>query len=107
MPSRADHAGFVGMSFFSDNQGYIWQASKNTVDSYPIEFQEADAVELEDGRIMLFARTYSGHPARAYSSDMGQTWSKGEFNQGTDHGKRRRFPVYGEFHQRVIFCLSG
>jgi sialidase-1 len=77
-PSTEDHSGFVGMSFFSDDQGYTWQVGKNTVDMQPIEFQEADAVELKDGRIMMFARTYSGHPARAYSSDKGQTWSKGE-----------------------------
>ena len=72
-----DHAGFVGMSFYSDDQGHSWWPSKNTVDMYPIEVQEADAVELKDGRVMMFARTYSGHPVRAYSKDGGQTWSKG------------------------------
>jgi sialidase-1 len=44
----------------------------------PIEVQEADGVELKDGRVMMFARTYSGHPVRAYSSDGCATWSKGE-----------------------------
>lgn len=78
LPSSDDHSGYVGMSFFSDDDGYSWQASKNTVDMYPIEVQEADAVELKDGRVMMFARTYSGHPVRAYSSDGGETWSKGE-----------------------------
>lgn len=78
MPSTQDHAGYVGMSFFSDDQGYSWQPSTNTVDMYPIEFQEADAVELKDGRILMFGRSYSGHPVRAYSSDNGATWSKGE-----------------------------
>ena len=77
-PSSDDHSGYVGLSFFSDNQGYIWQAGRNTVDMSPIEFQEADAVELKGGRILMFARTYSGHPARAYSHDQGETWSKGE-----------------------------
>ncbi len=77
-PSSSDHGGYVGMSFFSDDQGYSWQASKNTVDMQPIEVQEADAVELKDGRVMMFARTYSGHPIRAYSADHGETWSKGE-----------------------------
>jgi len=77
-PSSDDHGGYVGMSFFSDDRGYSWQTSKNTVDMRPIEVQEADAVELKDGRIMMFARTYSGHPVRAYSSDRGETWSKGE-----------------------------
>ena len=78
MPSRADHAGYVGLAFYSDNDGYGWQASKNTVDMYPIEAQEADGVELKDGRILMFGRTYKGHPFRAYSNDQGETWSKGE-----------------------------
>lgn len=77
-PSSDDHGGYVGMAFFSDDQGFSWQASKNTVDMQPVEVQEADAVELKDGRLMLFARSYSGHPVRAYSSDGGSTWSKGE-----------------------------
>lgn len=81
MPSTEDHSGYVGMSFFSDDGGYSWYPSKNTVDLYKerkIEVQEADAVELKDGRLMMFARTYSGHPVRAYSEDKGETWSAGE-----------------------------
>ena len=77
-PSTNDHGGYVGIAFFSDDQGYGWQVSKNTVDMHPMEVQEADAVELKDGRVMMFGRTYSGHPVRAYSSDKCQTWSKGE-----------------------------
>jgi sialidase-1 len=80
-PSTDDHSGYVGAACFSDDQGLSWKISKNTVDMQPIEVQEADAVELKDGRIMMFARTYSGHPARAYSSDGGETWSKGEMIQ--------------------------
>ncbi len=81
MPSTNDHGGYVGMAFFSDDLGHSWQASKNTVDMYKdqkVEVQEADAVELKDGRVMMFARTYSGYPVRAYSKDGCQTWSKGE-----------------------------
>jgi len=77
-PDTRDHSGYVGMSFYSDDQGHSWQASKNVVDMQPIEVQEADAVELKDGRVLMFARTYSGHPVRAYSSDGGDTWSAGE-----------------------------
>lgn len=77
-PTDRDHSGYVGSAFFSDDGGFSWQVSQNTVDMMPIEFQEAHAVELKDKRVMLFARTYSGHPARAYSSDGGLTWSKGE-----------------------------
>ena len=78
MPSTRDHSGYVGLSFFSDDQGHSWQVSKNVVDMQPVEVQEADAVELKDGRLMMFARTYSGFPVRAYSSDRGETWSEGE-----------------------------
>ena len=77
-PSSRDHSGYVGLAFFSDDGGYSWQASKNTVDMQPIEVQEAGGVELKDGRVMMFARTYSGYPVRAYSSDGCETWSKGE-----------------------------
>jgi len=77
-PSSRDHSGYVGTAFFSDDMGYSWQVSENTVDMMPIEVQEADGVELKDGRILMFARTYSGHPVRAYSDDGCKTWSKGE-----------------------------
>jgi len=77
-PSSEDHAGFVGLAFYSDDDGYSWQVSKNVVDMQPLEVQEADGVELRDGRVMMFARTYSGHPVRAYSSDGCETWSAGE-----------------------------
>lgn len=78
MPDTNDHNGYVGISFFSDDLGYSWQVSQNTVDMYPIEVQEPDAVELKDGRILMFGRTYTGHPVRAYSCDGGETWGKGE-----------------------------
>lgn len=84
MPSTNDHSGYVGMSFFSDDGGYTWQASKNTVDMYKdeqMEVQEADAVELKDGRLLMFARTYSGHPVFAYSEDKGETWGPGIFRE--------------------------
>ena len=78
MPSTNDHSGYVGIAFFSDDLGHSWQVSKNTVDMQPVEVQEADAVELNDGRVMMFARTYSGFPVRAYSQDQCETWSPGE-----------------------------
>ena len=77
-PSTRDHNGYVGLAFYSDDNGHSWHASKNVVDMMPVEVQEADGVELKDGRVMMFARTYSGFPVRAWSSDGGETWSKGE-----------------------------
>jgi len=81
LPSTSDHSGYVGMSFYSDDNGHGWHPSRNKVDLFQtqkVEVQEADAVELKDGRLLMFARTYSGHPVRAYSSDRGETWSAGE-----------------------------
>ena len=82
MPSSDDHSGYAGISFFSDDEGYSWQVSKNIVDMAPIEFQEAGAVELKDGRILMLGRSYSGYAVKAYSSDGGETWSKGEKVEG-------------------------
>ena len=78
-PSTRDHAGYVGMTFFSDDGGYSWQRSKNTVDMVKqgVEVQEADIVELKDGRVLMFARSYSGHPVFAYSEDKCASWGKG------------------------------
>ena len=100
-PSSRDHNGYVGISFFSDDGGYSWQVSKNTVDMKPIEVQEADAVELKDGRLLMFARTYSGHPVRAYSEDGGETWSEGEVIEELDMPYAglptvRRIPATGD-----------
>ncbi len=78
MPSSHDHNGYVGMAFYSDDNGHSWHASENFVDMKSIEVQEPDGVELKDGRVMMFARTYSGFPVRAYSEDGCKTWSKGE-----------------------------
>jgi sialidase-1 len=77
-PSSNDHNGYVGTAFYSDDNGYSWQVSKNVVDMLPIEVQEAHAVELKDKRVMMFARTYSGHPVCAYSSDGCESWSEGQ-----------------------------
>lgn len=77
LPSTSDHSGYVGMTFFSDDGGYSWRPSTNTVDLYKdenVEVQEADAVELKDGRLLMFARTYSGYPVFAYSDDKGESW---------------------------------
>jgi len=60
--------GLCGDSFFSDDQGYSGSRALNTVDMYPSTSRKATAVELKDGRILLFARSYSGHPVRAYST---------------------------------------
>jgi sialidase-1 len=78
---KNDHAGYVASAFTSDDDGISWWMSRNEVDTLPVEAQEPDVVELRDGRLMMVYRTYSGHPGRAYSTDLGETWSKGEMMQ--------------------------
>jgi len=80
-PSTEDHNGYVSLVFYSDDQGYSWQKAKNAIDMDPHEAQEPHVVELKDGRLLLIFRTYSGCLGRAYSTDKGETWSKGELVQ--------------------------
>jgi hypothetical protein len=77
-PSEKDHEGYVCVVFYSDDNGYSWQMSKNDVDMDPHEAQEPHVVELKDGRLLMVFRTYSGYLGRAFSEDKGETWSKGE-----------------------------
>ncbi len=76
-PSSADHSDFAAATFYSDTNGHSWFMS-NEINVLPIEAQEPHVVELKDGRVLLVFRTYSGFIGRAYSSDGGKTWSKGE-----------------------------
>ncbi len=108
MPSSDDHSGYAGICFFSDDQGYSWQVSANIVDMAPVEFQEPHAVELKDGRVMMVGRTYSGYPVKAYSSDGGQTWSRGEKMEGISMPCAglptvKRLPATGDL---VLFWIS-
>ena len=73
-----DHRGYVSMVFYSDDDGYSWHQSENVVDTLPLEAQEPHVVPLNDGRLMMLCRTYSGYIVRSYSDDEGVTWSKGE-----------------------------
>ena len=83
-PDSRDHSGYVGIACYSDDEGYSWQVSENTMDMQPDEVQEPDGIELKDGRVMMFARSYSGFAVRAYSSDGCQTWSAGERVEGIE-----------------------
>lgn len=110
-PSSADHNGYVGAMFYSDNNGVSWQMSTDMVDLIPegVEVQEADAIELKDGRILMFGRTYSGHPVESYSSDGGVTWSKAEFIEEIETPSAglptvRRIPKTGDL---VFLFQSG
>ncbi len=75
---RGDHGGYVSYTAWSDDDGLKWHRSTNEVNMLPIEAQEPHVVELKDGRVMMLMRSYSKYVGRAYSTDRGQTWSKGE-----------------------------
>lgn len=76
--SGDDHRGYISYSFYSDDNGYSWRKSDNEINMLPVEAQEPHVVELKDGRLMMLMRTYHRYVARAYSTDQGVTWSKGE-----------------------------
>lgn len=87
-PSSADHSDYACVVFYSDTNGYSWQVSKNDIDMLPHEAQEPHVVELQDGRLLLLFRTYSGCVGRAYSTDRGETWSAGELVEALPLSKR-------------------
>ena len=71
------------MCWLSDDDGLTWRRSKDrfyTDDAAGrrVVTQEPGAVELRDGRVLLYARTDAGRQYFYYSSDGGDTWTKGE-----------------------------
>ena len=71
------------MCWLSDDDGLTWRRSKDrfyTDDAAGrrVVTQEPGAVELKDGRVLLYARTDAGRQYFYYSSDGGDTWTKGE-----------------------------
>ena len=71
--------------YYSDDGGQSWQRSANEVHA-TIErgvaggysMAEAQAAELEDGRLLLMANTSLGRLYRSYSEDQGCTWLEAE-----------------------------
>lgn len=98
----SDHRGYVSYVYYSDDNGYSWRKSSNEVNVLPVEAQEPHVVELKDGRLMMFCRTYSGYVLRSYSTDKGVTWSKGEpvkdliLSQDSSALSLKRIPATGD-----------
>ncbi|MBI1320459.1 MAG: exo-alpha-sialidase [Candidatus Hydrogenedens sp.] len=68
----------TAICYLSDDGGATWRAGKGTIEAPEKSrtgLQEPLVVELNDGRIMLLARTDQGCQMRAYSTDGGDTWS--------------------------------
>ena len=68
--------------YLSDDDGRSWRRGRfaETLDDQGrhVTVQEPGAVELKDGRVLLYARTDRGRQWFLYSSDGGETFSKGE-----------------------------
>ena len=62
---------------FSDDEGETWRVGKPTgaykADGTRVVTQEPGAIELKDGRLMVFARTNAGSQWAGYSTDGGET----------------------------------
>jgi len=71
------------MCYISDDMGQSWRRSVSTLrghhdDGSRILLQEPGVIELQDGRIMMWARTNSGAQYLSWSEDNGETWSAAE-----------------------------
>ena len=68
--------------YLSDDDGRSWRRGRfaETLDDQGkhVVVQEPGAVELKDGRVLLYARTDRGRQWFPYSSDGGETFAKGE-----------------------------
>ena len=72
--SRGWENGFI-YCYFSDDNGLTWKCSKEIKKPDNVITQEPGVVELKNGSVMLFMRTYSGVQYISYSEDKGDTWS--------------------------------
>lgn len=71
------------LCYISDDKAQTWHRSKDSQDGTQADgkqtiLQEPGLVELQDGRLMMWARTNGGSQYVCYSKDRGETWSKFE-----------------------------
>ena len=69
------------MCYLSDDLGKSWNRSKSVLkgarsDGSRVTLQEPGVIELQDGRLMMFARTDDGSQYLSWSTDQGKTWSQ-------------------------------
>jgi hypothetical protein len=68
------------LCYFSDDSGQTWQRSTSALkgshpDGTRILLQEPGVLELQDGRLWMWARTNEGYQYQSWSSDGGDTWT--------------------------------
>ena len=69
------------MCYLSDDLGKSWNRCESVLkgarsDGSRVTLQEPGVIELQDGRLMMFARTDDGSQYLSWSSDRGKTWSQ-------------------------------
>lgn len=72
--SRNGH--FVCTCFLSDDSGKTWRAGTDKVDQPQRGAMEPEAIELNDGQLMMIVRTQLGIIATSLSTDGGDHWSE-------------------------------
>lgn len=76
---KPDWAGTIGC-YLSDDLGRSWYPSKTWQETYRagetkrVTTQEPGVIELQDGRLLMWARTDAGEQYRAFSRDGGESW---------------------------------
>ncbi len=76
---KPDWAGTI-MAYLSDDGGKTWHRSKDQLvckspSGKRITLQEPGVVELNDGRLLMFARASGGFQQFSHSRDGGETWT--------------------------------
>ncbi len=62
-------------TYFSDDNGVTWQASKEVRNPKNITLQEPGLVSLKSGKLMMIIRTDEGVQFAAHSRNSGETWT--------------------------------
>jgi sialidase-1 len=73
---KGDH--YKAFCYYSDDDGHTWDLSTEKIDLPMRGAEEPSMVELKDGTIMSTLRTGLGTVYKAYSYDIGETWSAPE-----------------------------
>ena len=69
----------LGLCFFSDDGGETWRCSRTPASLKDARgMAEPCVAEIDDGRLIILARTGSGFKYRSWSADGGDTWSAPE-----------------------------
>ncbi len=68
------------LAYLSDDDGRTWRRSEPLAEPVKTDggklvmLQEPGVIELNDGRLLMFIRTYAGVQYYSYSEDGGETW---------------------------------